>query len=76
MSDLPEYVGSLPNLCGEEPRITSTVSARRGRRAFLPESGSNFGSIKSAFADALHLHQPLIPAGGGYLSTAEIISNL
>ena len=43
---------------------------------FLPESGIDFGRIKSAFAIALHMHQPLIPAGGGNLATAEIISNL
>ena len=76
MSDLPEYVGSLPNLCGAEAQIASAVGARRGQPVFLPESGIDFGNAKSAFAVALHMHQPLIPAGGGNLSTAEIISNL
>jgi len=36
----------------------------------------NFGGIRSATAIALHMHQPLIPAGGGDLGTADIISNL
>jgi hypothetical protein len=76
MSDLPEYVGGLPNICGEEPRIASAVSARSGQPISLPESGIDFGNVKSAFAIALHMHQPLIPAGGDNLSTAEIISNL
>ena len=76
MSELPEYVGGLPNICGAEPQIASATSARRGQPIFLPESGIDFGSIKSAFAIALHMHQPLIPAGGNNLATAEIISNL
>ena len=32
--------------------------------------------IQSAFAIALHMHQPLIPAGGQELRTAALISNL
>ena len=76
MSDLPEYVGGLPNICGAEPQIESALRASRGQPVFLPESRIDFGGIKSAFAIALHMHQPLIPAGGGNLATAEIISNL
>jgi hypothetical protein len=76
MSDLPEYVGALPNICGAEPQIESALRASRGRPVFLPESRVDFGAIKSAFAIALHMHQPLIPAGGSNLTTAEIISNL
>ncbi len=76
MSDLPEYVGSLPNICGAEPQIESAVRASRGQPVFQPESRIDFGGIKSAFAIALHMHQPLIPAGGSNLATAEIISNL
>jgi len=76
MSDLPEYVGPLPNLCGAEPQIESALRASHGQPVFKPESRIDFGAIKSAFAVALHMHQPLIPAGGGNLATAEIISNL
>ena len=76
MSDLPEYVDGLPNICGAEPQIESARSARAGQPVFLPESGIDFGNVKSAFAIALHMHQPLIPAGGNNLGTAEIISNL
>src|SRR5271167_1036680 len=42
----------------------------------LPESRIDFGHIRSASAIALHMHQPLIPAGGDDLRTARIISNL
>ena len=38
--------------------------------------GIDFGGIRSAFAIALHMHQPLVPAGGGDLHTAAVISNL
>ena len=39
-------------------------------------SADPFAGIQSAFAIALHMHQPLIPAGGGDLRTAALISNL
>ncbi len=70
MNTLPEYVGSLPNICGSESLLDNL------RRPAALEGGIDFGAINSAFAIALHMHQPLIPAGGQDLSTAEIISNL
>jgi hypothetical protein len=76
MSDLPEYVGSLPNICGAEGQIQSALRAGVGQQVFLPESRINWGGMKSGCANALHMHQPLIPAGGANLATAEIISNL
>ncbi len=76
MRELPEYVEGLPNICGQERDIERAIDSSRGRPVFLPESRIAFGSIKSAFANALHMHQPLIPAGGGDLATAEVISNL
>jgi Glycosyl hydrolase family 57 len=70
----PETVDGLPNICGSEDRIAEAI-ARRGPY-YLPESGIDFGRIRSAFSIALHMHQPLIPAGGAELHKAEIISNL
>src|SRR5436309_14955981 len=58
---LPEYIDGLPNISGSENIISQTM-ARSGPR-YLPESGIDFGRIRSAFAIALHMHQPLIPAG-------------
>ncbi len=43
---------------------------------FATADTAGFGSIESAFAIALHMHQPLIPAGGGELRTARTIGNL
>src|ERR1051325_2254919 len=71
---LPETIDGLPNICGSENRIADIM--RHGGRYYLPESGIDFGRIRSAFAIALHMHQPLIPAGGNDLQTASVISNL
>ena len=73
-AELMEYVDGLPNVCGSEYVIRDAM-ARRGPY-YLPESGVDFGRIRSAFAVALHMHQPMIPAGGGDLRTAAVISNL
>lgn len=76
MSGLPEYVDGFPNFCGSERDVESAVRSRAGQAIFLPECGIDFGRIRSAFAAALHMHQPLMPAGGSDMSTADIISNL
>lgn len=76
MSTLPEYVDNLPNICGSQPVIDAAQRAQKGHPVYLKDGHIDFGHIRSAFACALHMHQPLIPAGGGDLSTAEVISNL
>jgi hypothetical protein len=76
MNDLPEYIDGLPNISGAEKLCAQAVGANRGQPVYPHESGIDFGRIRSACAIALHMHQPLIPAGGGDLRTAEIISNL
>ena len=65
---------ALPNICGSEDLIAEAM--KQTGPFYLPESGIDFGHIKSAFAIALHMHQPLIPAGGENLQTAQVISNL
>lgn len=69
MSTLPEYIDGLPNICGSE-------SALAVARAKTTPHGIDFSRLNSACAIALHMHQPLIPAGGPDLQTAEVISNL
>jgi hypothetical protein len=73
-ANIPEYIDGLPNLCGSEGLIAEAMAGLGP--IFLPESGIDFGRIKSTFAISLHMHQPLIPAGGKDLRTAGIISNL
>jgi hypothetical protein len=72
--DLPEYVGDIPNLCGSEHVLSN--GSRRSGQVYLHCSGIDFGRINSCFANALHMHQPMIPAGGKDLRTARVISNL
>ncbi len=76
MQDLPEYVDGIPNIAGQEALIEQTLQQTQNEAMYLPASPIDFASIDSGAAIALHMHQPLIPAGGDDLATAEIISNL
>ena len=76
MPELEEIIDGLPNIAGAESEVERTLQAARSRPLFLHESGIDFDRARSAFAIALHMHQPLIPAGGGDLRTAAMISNL
>src|SRR5271165_6242141 len=73
METLAEYVDGLPNLCGQEPLISEAITAGREYPVF-PHDG-DIARVASTFAVALHMHQPLIPAGGD-LRSAPVISNL
>jgi hypothetical protein len=76
MSELPECVDGVPNLCGSEPLVEAAVQAGQHQPVFLGQSSVDISGIDSAFAVALHLHQPLIPADGSDLRTAAIVGNL
>ena len=73
---IPEYINGVPNISGSEELVDKTVRQGLKKILFTKESRIDFGKIKSAAAIALHMHQPLIPAGGTDLRTAAIISNL
>ena len=73
---IPESVDGLPTIAGHEADLEKAIRDAASQEVFRPESKIDFGRIKSACAIALHMHQPLIPAGGRDLRTAEIISNL
>jgi hypothetical protein len=70
----PEIIAGLPNISGFEDWIAGAMATPGPY--YLPESRLDLAHAKSAVAIALHMHQPLIPAGGGPLHTAKIISNL
>ena len=72
--ELPEYINDVPNICGSEDLVNQAMA--RSGPIYLPESGIDFGRTRSAFSIALHMHQPLIPAGGSDLRTAAVISYL
>jgi hypothetical protein len=73
MENMPELIDGLPNICGSEDLIEE---AARPLRLSSSEKRPDFDQIRSSAAIALHMHQPLIPAGGSDLQTAAIISNL
>jgi hypothetical protein len=74
---LAEFVDGLPNLSGAEAVIAETIAeASAWPVVATSASGDPLAGIDSAFAIALHMHQPLIPAGGHELRTAKLISNL
>ena len=74
MADMPETVDGWPNICGEEQRVEE--ASHRPGPFYLGDSDVDPAAIQSAWGIALHMQQPLIPAGGGDLKTAAIISNL
>src|SRR5919201_6372116 len=76
MGDLPEYVDGLPSICGSEQRIEEAIRVRGTDPVFLPPGAAGFDGMDSAFAVALHMHQPLVPAGSPDLRTAPVIRNL
>lgn len=76
MTALPETIDGLPNICGSEQRIEAALRERRGEPLYQQRSYIDPSGIDSAYAIALHMHQPLIPAGGDDLRTAAVISNL
>ncbi len=76
MSEIAEYIDGLPNVCGSEQLIDEAIRARGADPVFRPPGETGFADVHSAFATALHMHQPLIPAGGPDLHTAPIIGNL
>jgi hypothetical protein len=74
IDSLPETVDGVPNISGSEEIVRAIM-----QRPVVPRhlaGGIDFGRIRAGFACALHMHQPLIPAGGADLRTAHIISNL
>jgi len=75
MTDLT-VVDSLPNICGSEDVVEAAIADAAGRPMAFGESRVDFAQVRSAFAIALHMHQPLILRGRGDLRNAAIISNL
>ena len=63
MGELAEYIDGLPNICGSEQRIEEAIRAKGSDPVFMPPGVTGFADVDSAFAIALHMHQPLIPAG-------------
>jgi hypothetical protein len=71
---IPEMVNGLPNLCGAEAQVEEVT--RSHQPVYLYETNLRLDRLRACYALALHQQQPLIPAGGDDLRTADLISNL
>jgi hypothetical protein len=76
MKQLSEYIDDVPNISGAEAQVVETMRSGAKQDLFRTPGKIDFGKIRAASAIALHMHQPLIPAGGSDLSSAALISNL
>lgn len=70
MLNLPENINGIPNISGWESELYSVTQPNKP--VFLPKTNIKLSQVQSAFAIALHLHQPTIPAG----ENGALISNL
>jgi hypothetical protein len=69
----PELIDGLPNICGQEGQVADAMATES------PASDAaviDLRQLRSCFAVALHMHQPLLPPGGEDISTAAVIGNL
>jgi hypothetical protein len=79
MEESPHSDDWLLDICGSEWLVDEAIRAVRDRPVFVSDGaigGRMLGDSQSTFAVALHMHQPLIPAGGADLRTAPLVSNL
>src|SRR5664279_5956363 len=74
IDSLPATIDGVPNISGNEEAIR-TITQRPRAPSHLA-GGVDFSRVRAGFACALHMHQPLIPAGGADLHSARVISNL
>jgi hypothetical protein len=67
-------IDGLPNFCGAEAQVEEVTKGRAP--VYLKETNLRLDRLQACFAIALHMHQPLIPAGGSDIRNADSISNL
>src|SRR5688572_20747352 len=71
---LEEIVDGLPNISGQDRTVEEVTSQQRP--VYLNETPLKLDKLQAVCAIALHMQQPLIPAGGGDIKSADTISNL
>ena len=67
-----DIVENLPNIYAQANEFNFT----KKKDLYCACSNVDFNKVSSSFGIALHMHQPTIPAGGGDLRSAQLISNL
>ncbi|MBD2058581.1 glycosyl hydrolase family 57 [Oculatella sp. FACHB-28] len=69
-ADFPELIEGLPNICGWESQVQEVT--QQNQPVFLPRTNIRLEDVSAAFAIALHMHQPTVPAG----ANGELIGHL
>ncbi|NET47964.1 MAG: glycosyl hydrolase family 57 [Merismopedia sp. SIO2A8] len=70
LPDVPSTIEGLPTISGWEAEVEAVVQS--DAPVALPYTNLRLRQVSAAFAIALHMHQPTIPAG----QDGELISNL
>lgn len=72
---IPEWMNELPTLCGWEDQVAAAT--RADAPVFLARTPFRLDRLQSAFALALHMHQPLVlNRDDGDLRDAPVVGNL
>jgi len=74
MLNMPEIIDGLPNICGSEEEIAEVT--RHREPVFIENSNLHPDRLEAVYAVALHMHQPLVPAGSTEIASADLVSNL
>jgi len=72
METIPEIIDGLPNISGSEDLVERAVKEGAKKELYLNQTPLDFNRIKSTVAIALHMHQPLITAGGSALQSGNV----
>jgi hypothetical protein len=67
-----DIIDNLPNIYAQDNEFNYTQK----RKLYATCSNVKFNKVRASFGIALHMHQPTIPAGGGDLHQAGLVSNL
>jgi hypothetical protein len=69
---MDDIIDNLPNIYARPNEFTGP---KKGK-VYSGTSNVDFKKVRASFGIALHMHQPTIPAGGGDMRHAGLISNL
>lgn len=74
MEQMPEMVNGLPNICGNDQHVEHITS--KNGPVYKHETNLRLDRLQACYSIALHMQQPLVPAGGADIKNADMISNL
>ena len=72
LDPIPEIIDGLPNLCGWDKEVEEVT--RAGGPVYAGHTPFQVDRLQSAFAMALHMHQPLILQDGDLTSAPVVVA--